>query len=528
MNDATTNAPEWELQGAGQYRYGTSPLTDLIYRNYRSGAIRVVPVDHFNGLTPIDLPGDSDLSWKIVGVGNINNDGATDFVWRQFGTGKIRIWFMGHVGEYGTDSNGVRSIADLGTEPDLNWRIAEVADFNGDGYGDILWHNVSTGAMRLWQANAGNWSSPTNIPLSATMTGNARVAGSGDINACATPSVSITNSGSATFCSPNTVTLTANGGTRWLWSNGATTQSITVSQSGPYSVTAFTPESCSAISATVNITVQPQPSPVIAQDGPLDMTVGQQRVLTASSGSSWAWSTGDTTQSITVSTTGDYYVTITNSNGCWARSATTHVAVHPLPPSNVVASITTINNNLAVNVTYTPVAGANYAYVIQRSSGLLSGTFVWQAWTTVPNPDTTVVPGKTYFYRVLAVDGVQTSLAANVDLVTVMRFTDDPIAVPATKIKAIHISELRTAVNAVRAGAGLSAYTSWAVDTAALGTQKAYARDMTELRSALNEALDRLVVMDPSLGRPLYEDPLLPPLYPVRLLHLQQLRDRAK
>jgi len=119
-------------------------------------------------------------------------------------------------------------------------------------------------------------------------------------------------------------------------------------------------------------------------------------------------------------------------------------------------------------------------------------------------------------------------LAGNVDLVTTIRFTDDPIATPGTLIKAVHISDLRAAVNAIRTSAGLPAYTTWAVDTTALPTQKAYARDVTELRNALNEALDRLVVLHPSLGRPLYEEPLLTPLLPIRLPHIQQLRDRAK
>jgi hypothetical protein len=527
INDSTINDPEWLLQGAGAYRYGTGPITDLVFRSYRTGVIRVVPIDHFSGLTPITLPGDPDLSWKIVAVGNIDNDGATDLVWRQYGTGRIRIWFMGHVGEFGTDSNGVRRTADLGTD-DEAWRIVEVADFNGDGFGDILWHNPTSGAMRIWQTSSVNWASPARIGLAGTMTGTARVAGGGDYNACTAPVVTIANSGGTTFCAPSSVTLTAQGGTRWVWSNGSTAQAITVTQSGSYTVTGFTPEGCSATSTAVNVTVNPQPAASITANGPLDITLGQERVLTASSGSTWSWSTGETTQSIAVSATGNYSVRITNANGCFADAPAMHVTVHPPAPTNVVASVTTINNALAVNVTYTPVAGATYSYIVQRSAGLVPGTLLWQNFVTVANPDPSVVPGTTYYYRVIANDGAQSSSTGNTDVVTVMRFTDDPVAIPGTLIKAVHITELRTAVNAVRASAGLPAYTTWAIGSGALPTQKSSSRDITELRNALNEALDRLVVLDWGLGRPLYDDPLLAPAFPVRRTHIQQLRDRVK
>jgi hypothetical protein len=46
----------------------------------------------------------------------------------------------------------------------------------------------------------------------------------------------ITASGATTFCSGDSVTLTASSGTNYLWSNGATTQSIVVKTSGSYSV----------------------------------------------------------------------------------------------------------------------------------------------------------------------------------------------------------------------------------------------------------------------------------------------------
>lgn len=51
----------------------------------------------------------------------------------------------------------------------------------------------------------------------------------------------------------------------------------------------------------------------------------------------YSWSSGETTPSITVSTSGSYTVTLTNSLGCSATSAPTTVILEPQPPTNIIA-----------------------------------------------------------------------------------------------------------------------------------------------------------------------------------------------
>src|SRR5205085_12087734 len=107
---------------------------------------------------------------------------------------------------------------------------------------------------------------------------------------------------SGAICAGGSMTLTATGtaGVTYLWSNGATTQSITVSPSiaTAYSVTVTTPEGCTA-SASGTVTINPLPT-VAVNSGAI--CAGGSITLTATGTTgTYLWSNGATTQSITVS-----------------------------------------------------------------------------------------------------------------------------------------------------------------------------------------------------------------------------------
>ncbi|HWR33898.1 MAG TPA: hypothetical protein VN451_10240, partial [Chitinophagaceae bacterium] len=174
------------------------------------------------------------------------------------------------------------------------------------------------------------------------------------------PAATITAGGATTFCQGGNVVLTANAGTSYLWSTGATTQSITVSTAGSYSVTVTT-GSCVSTSPSTTVTVNPLPAASVSAGGPTTFCQGLSVVLTASAGSSWLWSNGATTQSITVTTSGNYSVTVTNSFGCSANSAATSVTVNPNPPAVVTAGgpITFCQGG---SVTLTANAGTAYLW----------------------------------------------------------------------------------------------------------------------------------------------------------------------
>lgn len=122
--------------------------------------------------------------------------------------------------------------------------------------------------------------------------------------------------------------------------------------------------------------------------------------------------------------------------------------------------------------------------------------------------------GVPYLYRVDAVGGEQRVSSAVVQSMLVS-FTDDGL--PAgSPIRALHVTELAAAVNAIRTAAGLETIT---LSDAAAG-QRIRGSHIQLLRDGLNEA--RVAML---LQQLTFTDPVLGSTVPVRASHIQQLRD---
>ncbi len=161
-----------------------------------------------------------------------------------------------------------------------------------------------------------------------------------NVTVISTPAIpTITPGGPLTLCAGGSVTLSSSAGTTYLWSTGATTQSININTSGSYSVRITNAGGCQSVaSAPVTVTVNPSPTtPTITAGGPLTFCAGGSVTLTSSAGTTYLWSNGATTQSINVTTSGSYTVRVTNSAGCQsAASAPTVVTVNPTPSTPAV------------------------------------------------------------------------------------------------------------------------------------------------------------------------------------------------
>ncbi|MFP4664655.1 MAG: cohesin domain-containing protein, partial [Bacteroidales bacterium] len=138
------------------------------------------------------------------------------------------------------------------------------------------------------------------------------------------------------ICLGETAGITATGGVDYAWSHGAITASdnVTPSSDTEYIVTVTDANGCSdSDSVMINV------FSVTADAGAdQEICMGETATLSASGGSSYAWSTGDNTQDINVSPTADteYYVTVTGVNSCTDED-TVQVTVHPLPTADAGA-----------------------------------------------------------------------------------------------------------------------------------------------------------------------------------------------
>ena len=196
-----------------------------------------------------------------------------------------------------------------------------------------------------------NGCTATSAPTTVTVHGNA-------------PTPQITQSGPVTFCEGGSVTLTAPSGfASYRWSNDATTQSIVVTQSGDYSVTVTNSGGCSATSSPRHVTVYANPPvPTVTANGPTTFCEGGSVTLTAPAGYTYVWSNNATTQSIVVSQSGSYSVTVRNGNGCTASSAPTTVTVNANPPAPTVTAGGPTTFCPGGSVTLTAPAGYSYLW----------------------------------------------------------------------------------------------------------------------------------------------------------------------
>ena len=179
------------------------------------------------------------------------------------------------------------------------------------------------------------------------------------------PTVSVN---STSICAGQSVTLTATpstaGGT-YLWSNGATTPTITVTPNATtnYSVT-YSNNGTASGSGTVTV----NPAPTI--NGGQDQTVcaGASVTLNGTGGASYTWDNGISNGvAFVANATTTYTVTGTDANGCTNTDQVT-VTVNAAPTLNALNNQTLCAGASASAVTFSGTAGATYAWVNSNPS----------------------------------------------------------------------------------------------------------------------------------------------------------------
>ncbi len=225
------------------------------------------------------------------------------------------------------------------------------------------------------------------------------------VNATLLPT--ITASGDTTFCTGGNVTLDAGAGyATYLWSNGATSQTTTITTSGSYSVTVTDANGCSGSSAaSATITVNTPPIPTITPGGATAFCSGGNVTLDAGVGyASYTWSNNDSIQTINVTSAGSYSVTVTDANGC-TGSTSISITVNPLPVADTSAVvISTANCGESIGA----VTG------IIMTSGMPAFTYIWYNADGIivgnGSPDLTNIGNGVYSVTVTDANGCSASV----------------------------------------------------------------------------------------------------------------------
>ena len=154
------------------------------------------------------------------------------------------------------------------------------------------------------------------------------------------------------------------------WSTGATTQTISVTQGGTY--TLVSENGCGINTSSVIVNMLSVTPPVIVADGPTQFCVGSGIGLSAGSGIEYLWSNGSTDPSIFVQETGSYSVTVTPDGGCPSTSQPISITASAVPNASITASgSTTICAGSFV--TLTAPTGVNLTYQWLKNGLEISG-----------------------------------------------------------------------------------------------------------------------------------------------------------
>ncbi len=219
--------------------------------------------------------------------------------------------------------------------------------------------------------------------------------GSASVTVNELPPVAVSITGDAALCAgqSSALLMASAGFSSYLWSNGQTTQQVSVNTGGAYQVTVTDSNGCfGTASATVTAYVPPS----VSIGGALQYCQGSSTVLTATAGlNTYQWSNGASGASITASSPGAYTVAVTDANGCSAQ-ATVNVVQNPNPVPQISGS----NQFCAGGQTTLTVTGGNF------------NTYLWS--TSATQPSITVSNQGNYSVTVTDANGCSASAARSV------------------------------------------------------------------------------------------------------------------
>jgi hypothetical protein len=127
----------WAVGGSGDF--DGDGTDDILFRNTQRGinTLWLMRDGDVRSARPIDSLAPR---WSVAGVGDLDGDGVSDILWRSSVSGRYQRWLL--------DGRAVVSKQYLALAfTDEDWRVAALADVDGDRIDDIIWQNDAGGAV---------------------------------------------------------------------------------------------------------------------------------------------------------------------------------------------------------------------------------------------------------------------------------------------------------------------------------------------------------------------------------------------
>ncbi len=359
----------------------------------------------------VDIDGSAGINDNILAI-KYNSSGDT--VWTRHYGGSGNSDDVAHDIALGPGSSPSVYLTGYSTNTSSGKDITTlIYDNSGNLLYDLVYNGSGNGADIAKRIDVDNYGS---IIVSGESVGSGQQTDGVVLKYCAPPTAVV--SSDVAICENTNTQLVASGGAEYLWSPsvGLSNSSIANPVASPTQTTAYmvivrNTAGC-ADTAYTTVTVYPQPSsPTITPNGATTFCEGNSVGLSSSYGSGNTWSTGHTSQSVTVLSSNTYSVVYTDNNNCTSDPASIQVTVYDTvqfsitetTPGTLEAPQATSyqwyeNGNLiqgATSQTYAVQNNGNYTVVITDVNGCQSTSEV---------------------YSVLNVGGSSYSLHANVSI----------------------------------------------------------------------------------------------------------------
>lgn len=358
FNFASLNSPVIEFD----LTYQTEPLVDAVVLQYSTDGITWITIgsqgdndNWYNGAMGWNGPSGGMLTVRhelfgLAGMSNVqfrmffNSDDDTNMNGISFSN--VEIYEQNDIGAIASAPTGVCAGSDFSVDITIqNFGYSVIPagamvdvqyTLNGNTVSEMIALtsalNPGGTAMLSFAAVENMMAGTYSIDANATMVADFNAANNamvtGSIMVYTLPVVSL--GPDVNICNLTSAILDAGTWNAYLWSDGSTDQTLTVSLAGVYGVTVTDANGCMNFD---DIAVGIYPLPVVDLGADIAFCDGLSATLDAGQFVSYLWSDGSANQTLAVSAAGTYSVTVTDANGCQGSDAIV-VSVYPLPSAD--------------------------------------------------------------------------------------------------------------------------------------------------------------------------------------------------